>query len=1400
MKENKKYAFYFKVKEGYFPVINPDSIKESRWEETYAHKSFVETISDMEKILSRGSNVDKKGLWLEGAYGTGKSRLIWTLQNLLDCSAEEFRGYFGEYSLLRDETDLRDKILAAKARKVITAYRYGSGEILSTKNLINAVFDTMTDAFRKFGCKFNGAETLRGRIVSWLEADEANFQLFRAKIQNPKYRGNFGGRTAEDILDQLKTSKKSLDEVIENILRLGEAEGIRAFEISIDDLKNWLSEVIDANELKAVVFFWDEFSDFFKHNKNNLGDFQKLVELSNSKPFYMVIATHESGSLAAEDDKSFKKVLDRFFRRTITMPDNIAFELIGHALKFRNADAEREWRNYFLPVLADRTRDSRQAVADFISSKAVQKKSNEVLLNILPIQPLAALLLKYISTYFASNQRSMFNFIKSDKDDVDAFQKFINTKSPELGEFLTIDYLWEFFYEKGSDEHTEQVGRSNLNLVIATILDTYPRHEKGLSDAEKAILKTVLMLEAITRKSQKAKIKLLQPSAENLRLAFEGVEEYGNALNVARDLVERNILYRQPGKEEIFAAAVIAGDQAGLEEKKKEILKNFNLLQIIEDVDLLEEFRLTPAQSRRFKFEAVTLENFTSKINQITNEDETYQIRGVVCFAKNEEEQQKFNAKILEVLPNERYHELIFINAADNYLSIDRFNLFIEHAAGAEYWRTKDTDLANQNQEKAEEIKREWKRKVSGGSFLLCPATKTPAEERRIISCSSRKILQDELDRNILTIYPLSFDNANVSEGFFQASQFKKGAELGIRQETYGVFGKVHVETLLREVWRRNENYWELQPTLDISKLKIKLDRFITQEIQDNVRVSFGAIFSFLVAEGFMPCNLYAFLTGFLLKEYAQEPYRYSIGHDGDEGGSLGVDKLANFIDDTIKQFQNPKGSYREKYIEVMSRNQREFMKFVQEIFKIEEDISVEQSAQKIRDKIISLGYPVWLYIDAAAEPYKNFLQDFSHVANSKEKYSVAALAERMGIFLLGNPNHLDALKNFFTLETGRSSLEKFLRELDGGIIFELSERIGIKNVVGEVHKEISKGDALWLWDKETATEQIRRLIIDYKIIVATSALGIECSSFNSCVKEWIYKMQHFRVPCKIITEYFPALKKFFELLCLIIRREELPHDNRKFFLNELETNADMIREVLSSDVKILLEKYSTTFLADLSEDDVKNIISSLPTSSFIDERRNFSHHLSVAVGEVRKKQQNFKLKEIWKKITDSKSPQDWSRKNRTPILTLVPLNEQKKAVEVFKIVEAPNAKDSEIKIAMDYLMSPPAFFKDFEDKEKIDAAFRQAVIGNNTVLFDDVEEVRTEIENKTSEEPYYWHTSFTVKKIIEDLSEVKYDLGASDKVFKKISEMDSETVKNYLIRLVKDNYKIGIEILKAGD
>ena len=127
------------------------------------------------------------------------------------------------------------------------------------------------------------------------------------------------------------------------------------------------------------------------------------------------------------------------------MGNNIAFDLIGHAFKVKSAAADT-WNNC-ADALNSRLSDSRNAVM-----KAANITDQKVIKDIMPLHPMTALVLKNIAEAFASNQRSMFDFIKV-RDDSQAFQWFISNYGPDDDyPLLTIDMLWDFFYEKGKRE------------------------------------------------------------------------------------------------------------------------------------------------------------------------------------------------------------------------------------------------------------------------------------------------------------------------------------------------------------------------------------------------------------------------------------------------------------------------------------------------------------------------------------------------------------------------------------------------------------------------------------------------------------------------------------------------------------------------------------------------------------------------------------------------------------------------------------------------------------------------------------------------------------------------------------------------------------------------------------
>ena len=145
---NPKYCEYFDIDGDYFPQINAFAIADiakahpDYWMRTYPHQTFISMLNSMVRILERN---EKLSLWIEGAYGTGKSQCVYALKKILEVPEEELRAYWDRYDLLEKKTDLLEKLVGCK-KGVVTAHRYASSTISSPRDLFRAVQDTLKES------------------------------------------------------------------------------------------------------------------------------------------------------------------------------------------------------------------------------------------------------------------------------------------------------------------------------------------------------------------------------------------------------------------------------------------------------------------------------------------------------------------------------------------------------------------------------------------------------------------------------------------------------------------------------------------------------------------------------------------------------------------------------------------------------------------------------------------------------------------------------------------------------------------------------------------------------------------------------------------------------------------------------------------------------------------------------------------------------------------------------------------------------------------------------------------------------------------------------------------------------------------------------------------------------
>lgn len=98
------------------------------------HETFIKLIKDIVSVLNRQQ---KLNIWVEGAYGTGKSHAVLTLKRLLDSTEQETIEYFETFKL---DQDLMKKFLNVKREgKIITIHRYASSSIKGDNDLFIAI-------------------------------------------------------------------------------------------------------------------------------------------------------------------------------------------------------------------------------------------------------------------------------------------------------------------------------------------------------------------------------------------------------------------------------------------------------------------------------------------------------------------------------------------------------------------------------------------------------------------------------------------------------------------------------------------------------------------------------------------------------------------------------------------------------------------------------------------------------------------------------------------------------------------------------------------------------------------------------------------------------------------------------------------------------------------------------------------------------------------------------------------------------------------------------------------------------------------------------------------------------------------------------------------------------------
>lgn len=1381
---SKKYCEYFDVNESYFPCIDESAINAGApWETTYPHETFIDLLNSAEKMLGGTTN---RSIWIHGAYGTGKSQCAYALKKILEVPNDELRAYWDRYEPLKKNKALLEKLIGHKEQGVLTAYRYASGSITSPQLLFLAVQESIRAALDAVPGSYKGENTLKESVIAWL-TDSSHNAFVNSLLQKPEWVSEFSQSSADEIINSLR-KRSDVSSLMESIFKMAEKEGITALSLTADSLCAWIKDIVAQNHTK-VVLIWDEFSGFFRQNRNSLDEFQKIVALCQETHFYFVIVTHPITSIAGASiskDDPMSVVQQRYKQIEITLPPNIAFELIGHAFSVIPA-AKDQWE------VMTGDLNSKISASKIAVMKAAVVKSDSVMQHMLPIHPMAALVLKNIASAFQSNQRSMFDFIKTPKDlDVHAFQWFIqNTRPDSDRSLLTVDMLWDFFYEKGKDYLTSD---------IKLILDTYPQ-QTNLTEKEKVVLKTILIMQAVDQRLG-GTIPVLKATDQNLSYAFEGDwDVYENECkSIAKALVKKGVLIQTPiadGKQ-VYSAAVLAGDGAKIDRLKDEVRKNGTITKLVEEgTQLASALSLTPPLRLRYAVNTdtgalpvVTVTNFVKMMDQLKVKDTSWHFFAVLALARTDEEAQTFRNMIKKTIGNAEYKTILVIDALSSPLGLELFEEYVSYSAMSMYYNGNNNQQSKDNARKAREVlDRTWRDRIHDGSFIVWSYANQDGEK-----ATGANAVHTIMQTVVLNRYNHVPDfTKGLTESQLKNTQTKQVAKYGFGlSDVKGLIAGCE-KTVLGKVWNR-DTYWsdqelEKEP---ISIIKRSVDKLIHEAFRENGRISIDEICELLeTAYGFAPCNLTAFVLGFLLKEYKGDPFRSQDSEGLRE--SMTPDKLSEMI-----------GNYYSKkakttYIVSLTPEEKSFYELTEKAWRITPNTctSPTQASSLIQAKMRDFVYPVWTLEEVDNTGVYDIVKKYIALIQSdgKAAHTIAIEIGKIGMQRSSCGDHLQAL---LTADNCLNGMSLFIQHFEGGKLSTLAKEIGASDhVLSDIKKLFSVKHAAQ-WIASTGEDEIRKLTVEYSFVKVTNALlNVSKDSKEGAFKSWRELLKFLGLSCESIQAKYPALNNLFTLLLKIVNYEDILPDNMKMLRDELTIHNTEMHDLLSSPLNSFIDLYAP-YLTGFSHEECEIIKNSITEDMFVLSATKGNAVVKKAADDYRKGQVKDQLFRLWSERTGgTKSPKHWSEHYKTPILCCIDPEIYGEAKKAFAVLNSSQHSESEIKMALEFCEGAD-FFDVIADSDYRNKCFMKQIVGCYSKLLPDITAIRSALED-TDIAPYDWADDPRIKVKIKNMASVEYNAGGSDAAINTIESMPIDQLKTWLKQLAVSDMELGVKIISNG-
>ena len=1399
------YNEYIKVDPNFIPVFsrNSDRTYPDKWQSFYPHSSFKTILKDIVETLEKSNETKDRSVWMSGAYGTGKTYASFVIKHILEDDIETITPYFTQNGM---ETLLaRVKGIRSKGR-ILVVQRSASAGINTQDKLFNAIVESVRKAVTDAGLSYTGAESLSDKILTILKHPETSAFNFQGAFN--KYRGKF---TEYGSVDSIIKDLEELDledklGLLDTIIEVAALEGFN-WSMSTEEIVDWLEDVRKGNNLYSIVFIWDEFTEYFKNNQNNITGLQEIAQASSRISCYLFLITHSSAGQLIQDKGSKTIIEARFKLDTIELEESTAFKLLGQALR-HEADLADEWKH-----TSDQLWDGvKRGSVDVIKNKDYSIQDDDFR-ALLPMHPYAAYLLKFIAKDISSNQRTIFQFLSGDysgDEDKTNFKWFIEHFAFEYGKwnYLTADYLWDYFFKTSNvDLDSAFIQTISHYNNFAPLCDD-PTN-KQLGERRRRVLKVTLLLAALQAKNgadaRTGATSLMRPTLVNIKACFAGTPQEATVEQDLNYFTSKGIVGKiESAREILFVMTSAAIDTERMNQIIEETRKAITFEKLVADsnYDIADKFMpdgYLKLRMKVFNVSPVNAKAEAEKVEKTENHIPTF-----FLFAKNEAEQGKIKETVAAIF-DKVGERCVVVDFSSLPFSDALFNKFIESKAKEKYFsvipnQKSQFELAKKT---SQEVLNEWTRKLITTSLYVY------SEPTKSVQKTGGSNLRKELREINAAFYGCGLEEISQNDKLFSETGFKETvAQMAMGKidipANYSYVRNVSSRLQGDGIWN-TPKYWDAHPAHPVSKMKTAINEIIEKSFDKSSMVSVTDIWKELQKPpfGLLPNTGSVFLLGFLLGEYADSTYYKRDTNNNTV--SLNYIGLSELIFGVVKNLPKAQG----QFIVRQTSAQKKFCDVTGEIFKIAQGKrnSVDDIAKNINIYLTNNKYPMWsirYYIEEElySHDYCDAMVQLTTLFCEFIKPETKIDRERSKIVddivkLYQQYNAIDEVyRDILNAENMRSGMSYYIAQYKPELIQVASNlKVESKEYLELLNAKLSY-DSSYLWELGDTNRQIDNLYIDLKLIFDINrVLTTKQKTYDDAKKALVEKLNIVKIPYALLKELRPDL-------ITIVDQFNLIKDNAPF--NKAETSstianlADDFVEFFNNQFEVFCKAVDRALRTTIATDEYEHLFNKVPSGTLFEETDKFTTTMQHELSNYRKSKKTRKMFDAWEKATNSVNPSDWSQKNGIPVLCLFTediLTAQKIFDALNRTTNLPTEKD--IDDAIVFLQSEK--LNKLKDIDICTTKFIDFFAGEYAYVITSADELRDQIRTAVGTKVYDWYAKAnSCKATIRQFATQRYQMTYRSQAKERIRKLSAEQAQKYLDELIDKDPLLGINILKG--